>query len=503
MITNEVKNSLIFAEFDPQGQEYWFDLSNEKVVPHIDTFYYTVFIEDDSNSNVNVGKLLERLSSLKERKKCNRQNEVEYLGLTYSLKNFSHYDYCLSCNEYYDIFISSVLPNAKTPRIAVQIRTRSLILDGVKKSIESSFDRVRAVLRVFDLVPDAVRENRIDYAFHSNQIQNPFKYFSDKFIANHLKSKLRLYHKVGNVHGKKIDISYFSLGDRKSNNVFLRVYNKTQEVVEMNYKSFFISRWRELKLINAYDEYVYEVAYRLGTYRTGGLLGRIEWYLNYGGNDEIKQILEQTRLSCYGKSDNIEQLAKVVNRYLPPVTLIMNIEFETKRKFYYECNDFIMAHISKKFNLLDRLYTINDLRAEFCHYLLTDTVCFVKNKGEKGEKPCYFWQRIIDSQMDEYNRKVVDVWRTRERHTDIKRGENRVLAAVANLKFLIQNSTNTDSSFEEDISDVLACFNDNDFCAKLVDATSGEDFCISKDNKSKYEILKERKSRQLKSILKK
>ncbi len=501
MITKEIQNCSVFAEFNPQGQEYWFDRCKEKVVPHIDTFYYTVFIEDDSNENIKVGNLLNRLSSLKSRKLSKREDEVEYLGLTYNLKSFSHYDFCLSFNENYDIFISSILPTSKTPRIVVQLRTRSLILDGVVKSIEKSFDRVKAVLRVFELNADAVRENRIDYAFHSNQIQNPFKYFSDAFVANHLMSKLRLYHKVGNIRGKKIEIDYFSLGNRKSNNVFFRVYNKTQEVIEKNYKSFFISRWREHGLINRYDEFVYETAYRYGTYRTGVLLGRIEWYLEYGGNNEIKQILSEAKTSCYGNSDNVEQLSKVVEQYLPPVTLIMNIEFQTKRKFYVDCNDFIMAHFQDTDDLLHRLNTIYSLRSEFCHYLTNETVCFVKYKGKKSEAVCYWWQRIIDCQIDEYKRKVIDVWRNREQHTNIQRAENRFLNSVAHLKFLIQNSTKNDTSFEEDLSDALCTLNDNDFCGKFVNAETGEDFCLSSENKSKYEILKERKSRQMRGII--
>ena len=49
MITKEIKDSSVFAEFDPQGQEYWFDRCKEKVVPHIDTFYYTVLFDTNYN----------------------------------------------------------------------------------------------------------------------------------------------------------------------------------------------------------------------------------------------------------------------------------------------------------------------------------------------------------------------------------------------------------------------------------------------------------------------
>ena len=37
MITRELKEFPVFAEFDPQAQEYWFDYSRDKVAFHIDT----------------------------------------------------------------------------------------------------------------------------------------------------------------------------------------------------------------------------------------------------------------------------------------------------------------------------------------------------------------------------------------------------------------------------------------------------------------------------------
>ena len=518
MITKDILKSPILVEFDPQAQEFWFDYSRDKVVPHIDTLYYTISISGDTNENVLVGYLLDKLRYLKDEKLKDRSADVEYKGLLFECCRFSHYEFCLRLNENYDIFVSSILPNLSTPRIVVQLRTRTLVLNGVMQSVKASFDKVDSILKEFGLFPGEVRENRIDYAYHTNLIQNPYDYFSDNYIIQSLKSRLRLYHKVGNIRGDKIEIDYFSLGNRKSNNVFVRVYNKSQEVIEKNYKSFFIARWRDKKLINRYDEFVYERAYEYKSYYTGIQLGRIEWYLQNGSNQDIKNELSKVRLSCYENSDNVEQLQKVVDRYLPPVTLIMNIEFQTKRKFYLDLEEFIKMHTGvlsiddltntwimtegKQFPL-HRLYVVHDLKSEICHYLTTQTLSFVQNKGKKNEKYSYWWKRIVDCRIEEYKRKVADVWRERDIHLDKKRAEKRLLGAVAHYNLLNQKVFDENSSFVEDLSDALCALNDNDFYGFASDPYTGEIFDISTSKKNAYSTLKKRKSRQIKPIVKK
>ena len=123
-----------------------------------------------------------------------------------------------------------------------------------------------------------------------------------------------------------------NLGDRKSNNVYWRGYNKCQEVIRMNYKSFFIQRWFEHGLISAFDKYVYEVAYELKSYRTGVLVGRLKWYLEYGTNDELKAQCIEWLHSDYVRSDNNSHLEKKLRNLIPEPTLIFNIEYQTKRR---------------------------------------------------------------------------------------------------------------------------------------------------------------------------
>ena len=48
---------------------------------------------------------------------------------------------------------------------------------------------------------------------------------------------------------------YISFGRRSANNVFVRIYNKGLEVVQLAYKSFFFEVWQQQGLINKYDKY--------------------------------------------------------------------------------------------------------------------------------------------------------------------------------------------------------------------------------------------------------
>ena len=145
------------------------------------------------------------------------------------------------------------------------------------KAVSDSFEYVKEILYNHGFEIADVRENRIDYAYHTNLLSSPSDYFNKENILAHMKSTMNIghvhgdiiivpYDEVFNVRGSKVETSYFSLGNRKSNNVFVRVYNKTQEVIEMNYKSFFLDRWLDKKLINRYDHYVYQRAYVYKSY---------------------------------------------------------------------------------------------------------------------------------------------------------------------------------------------------------------------------------------------
>ena len=512
MVDKIIKQSPIFGEFTPEEANRYFNLSKEKVSAHVDTLYYTVSVFNDSNEcSENMQALLNQLSGLKVQKASNDSAPIEFFGLNVEKTRFVHYEYCLRLDEQFDIFISSFLPNENTPRIVVQLRSRMLVLEGVCKAICKSFRYVEDILFAFGLESDEVKENRIDFAYHTNLIQNPYKYFTDDLLLKKLKTKLRTYHKVGEI-GKKIDIDYVSFGHRNSNDIFVRIYNKSREVIEKNYKSFFIDKWLKDKLISEYDYYCYTRAFEMKSYVTGLLIGRIDWYLEHGKNENIKKELIEVKNSSYVNSDNTDQLRKIVDQYLPPVTLIMNIEYQTKRKFYCSLNEWIESYgiiASKNENSftffehgdlpLSRLFIIYSLRSEILNYLTTQSLSFVENKGTKDEKLSRWWERINQCYVEEYDKRIIDLWRSYEQHTSLEKTKRRVCGNIAAASIL-KNNGFKNSTFLEDVSDVLCTLNDNDFYGFAANPETGE---VPVIEPKYYQHIKKRKVRQYRSIMKK
>ena len=507
MIPKEIKASPIFGEFTPEEQDRYFDLRREKVCAHVDTFYYTVSLFNDGNDPpAGVVELLEDLQDEKF-----KTSESEFYGLSMQKTKFVHYEFCLRREEEFDIFIASFLPNIFTPRIVVQLRSRLLVQAGTCQAICKSFSYLETILKAYGLQVSEIKENRIDYAYHTNIVQNPYKFFNDRRLLGHLKSKLRIYHKVGEIGGSSIDIDYISFGNRKSNDIFVRIYNKSREVIEKNYKAFFIDKWLRDKLINSYDHYVYTKAYELKSYVTGILIGRLEWYLEYGSNESIKDELRAARDSSYIRSDNTDELREKVDKYLPPVTLIMNIEYQTKRRFYSTLNDWLemyqqpyfengefMGFYEKGEIPLFRLFSILGQRADICNYLTTTTLSFVDKKGTKEEKLMYFWRRINECYIEEYDKRIIDLWRSHEHHADIEKTKRKVYGTVASISIL-QNNGFKNTTFMEDVSDVLCTLNDNHFYGFAPDPDTGK---VPTAEPPYYQDLKVRKERQYRSLTK-
>jgi len=234
MIRKDIKNTLIYNELLNENVNY-FDCKGLKFIHNIDTLYYSVFIANDSmniSNNKDIEKLISDLAVKKENV-INSGKDIYFLEedeLLLTRTRFKLYEYCLRVNNMFDIFISSYLPNEVTPRIVVQLRSIGLWLDGDKKLINKSYEILNKVLAIYNLTVLKVQENRIDYAFHTNYIQNPFSYFDDNTIKNKLDTTYKIYQKVGRKNNKELTIEYLSLGDRKSNNTFLEYIIKLEKL---------------------------------------------------------------------------------------------------------------------------------------------------------------------------------------------------------------------------------------------------------------------------------
>lgn len=499
----DIKRTDIYKEFDSETNKEFFNTKGECLIENVDTLYYNVFLVDDVSDNKLLNPLLECLGELKEIYKDTLEEQF-YKDLEIKLGSYSIYTYRLSSPDLFDIFISDYLPNKKTARIVIQLRSYGLWLHGVDKMLQDSFDKLNEILKEFGLAVSRTLENRFDYCYHTNMIQNGENFFSDDKLKKHLITTMNTYSKVGdcslntNVETRNLTIDYFSLGHRNSNNVFIRIYNKTREVVEMGYKAFFFKIWYDEGLISFYDKYCLEIAYSKQNYESLEL-AKLHFYLDYGTNENIKI---QIRKLISDKNSRYKDFRDFCKGLLPLVTVINNIEYETKRRFYYFSDKQIDFLPTSCCNELKRIYQIYHNRSIFLKYLMTNTMYFVKNVSDPLDYMTW-WNRVINKKLSNVNKNDTELIREYSSEIDLEKAFNRSVNSIATTN-LYKNNIETD--LLEDFSSVLSLVNDNDLMTNtrlaFVDSVTGE-IIESIDNKLsiKYKEYKSKKYSQLKNRL--
>lgn len=505
-----VERSSLFNEFSKDEQKKYFSLSCKKIIPHVDTLYYSVFIKNDNveadEELISIRDFIETLNFLKsqfddEELKYDRDFWLnEEKGLLFSKSRFSIYDYCISKKGYYDIFISSYLPNDSTPRIVIQLRSIGLWTIGEYDLVLESYNVVKDILSDYDLEIEKTQENRIDFCYHTNILENPELMYNDDSLMYNLHTTFDIYSKVGRKHGKELTVEYLSLGQRSSNNIFFRSYNKVREVIEENYKEFFLEYWYNSKLINYYDYFVYSYAFKKKKY-SQIYFGIIEFYLKFGNDQNIKDGF--LYIKEHPKEFTVHDLKKIVLDVCPKPTLIMNIEFQCMRKFFYSFNNAIEIYkpaIQSECSYVQllRVFQILDNRKLFLDYLTEHTVSFQRNLSDDLLKDLYkndtesiyldFWKRIRSV-------KIPLCFNGRIRRSYIKNiNKDLIVSRIkSSLATLSLYNDNWDTDFQNDLSSLICILNDND----VVRNDDGTFAIIDKE----YENIKEKKKKALKSII--
>lgn len=451
----DIKRTELYKELNSQLSKELFHHTKDKYKHNVDSLYYTVSIKDDSNENKDVLCLLNRLKDLKEKIKKDKSYPNDFEGLELKLGSYAMiYNYRLSCADRFDIFISDYKPNKETPRIVVQIRSMALWIEDFKDIVEDTFNQLKSILDGYDIEILKIMENRIDYAYHTNAIQNPYKMFNDGNLKSSLKTNLKIYSKVGEIQGQEITIDYFSLGQRKSNNVFVRFYNKTREVIEMNYKAFFIEYWYQEKMISEYDKYCLEYAYKEKNYNAIDK-ARLLFYLEHGKDDLVKDKINKILKDQAKTYLDIKEFADTI---CPKVTLILNIEYETKRKFYYYSDGAINGFDYKLTDIsaLSRIFQIYENRNIFLNYLTSETACFIDKKTGKYKA---FWNRLRGLKIENCNNCDMEYIRDYSKEIDTEKIKKRLVNTIATLAVY---NDKKDTGFIDDFSNVLSTINDND-----------------------------------------
>ena len=476
-INVDVKRTKFYQELTEEKRHEFFNLTKKKVLPCIDNVYYTCFLKNDRDDNPDIQSLLTALEESKRIVQVNHDSIDFFRGLQLMPYGFNIYKFCLSNPELYDIFLIDYLPNADTPRVLVQIRAYGLWIHGVATMIKESFGMVEKIFSDFpEVVPSEViacRENRIDYCFHTNVIKNPYKEFAEERLEHTLHTIFETYGIVGHLEKSrntdyKLIKDYISFGKRSANNVFVRIYNKGLEVVQLAYKSFFFEVWQQQGLINQYDKYCYEYAYEKKDFDFIHK-ARLMFYMAYGSNLTTKKKIG----SQLEKDLSPLEYKKLADGLMPEVTTVLNIEFETKRRFYYYSDQFIDTHLTTKTPCpyqLSRIFKIIDNRNLFLDYLTSKTLAFRKSE----EEYCDWWQRIRTVKLDtvKNNDKLVrDYQKNLDRNIVLKRAVNAVStsAIYSGLK---------DFDLAADVADLMSNVNDNTIQSYV------------KNKKAKYKRLK-------------
>lgn len=476
-----LKDTKIYNEMDMETASYWFDIKKEKFLHNIDTFYYSVKFKNDFTATSKDERVLSfRRFFEKKYQSLSERGYGECLPIFFkgmdrnlNLRNFSFagiYKICLECPEWFDILFASTVPKSQdsdesvTCECVVQIRSYMLWMYGFNQAFEMSYDVIKILADVFHLEIDFVQENRIDYCWHSNYLKNPEYFFNmDNFYKMRVdRFKGAGYH-TDKVGAEGYEIDYLSIGKR-SDKVFIRIYLKSKEVIEQNYKPWFFHFWLFNGLINRYDYYVYDKAYRQGSWHYCNI-ARLEYYLEFGQDEEkkvaIRSLLEDE--AVFQMADVVRSLA---DELTPKLTLIMNVEYQVMRRHSksYQLLP-LKDKAAYKDSRAERVYSVMYNRRLICDYLTSAVFRLVEPTGDKNKarRPmCGFWNALRRCKMIDVKLPPEQVQLTREYCQNLSKDimKERVVKSAVTLG-IYTKGINNDTPMQ-DVVDALCRLNDND-----------------------------------------
>lgn len=475
MICTEITKSIIYNELNKEDCVNWFDRKEKKFLHNIDTFYYSVKLNNDfrkDSSDKSCLKLRQFFNSVIDRSNFDMviPFDVPDLDMQLNIRPFRFarfYNINIECPDLFDIFIADTVPDGAdgedsvTSEIIVQLRSYLLWQYGATKSFEYSYEAVKAICRMFNLEIFEVKENRIDYCWHSNYLQNPEKFFRiDNLVKMQVSRYKRIHYEYAFKPNEEYENDYISMGKR-SDKCFLRIYLKSKEVVEQGYKPWFFKEWLFNGLINRYDYYVYEKAFLKRSWKYVNV-ARLEFYAEYGSKEIFREECAAIISGEVEKSD--EYISSLADKLTPRITLITNVEYQTMRK------------MSKSFELkftkdnedkaeCRRIYDYLDNRYLITEYLTHSTFRLVTPEGDINKSRrdyCSFWKALRSCRMVDVKKSPKELKLTR----DYTRRMNKEIVKKRIINATITYSLYTKGINQDDVAldaaDVLLMLNDND-----------------------------------------
>ena len=475
-------NQQIFSDLSDDKIEYWFSKKEKKFLHNIDTFYYTVKLYNDfrvESEDISCIKFRQFFRTKYDRSTYNSFFSIDIPDVDVQLnyipfkKHGTFYDIDISCPDMYDIFFASSVPpgadgnESVTTEIVVQLRSAMLWQIGLLKSFEQSYDTVTKICKYFDLEIAEVKENRVDYCWHSNYIQNPDRFFSPDSMAKRIVTTLGrkdrkglLYH-VDVTPTREVEIDYIAVG-RRSQKCFVRIYMKSKEVIEQGYKGWFLQEWLYNNLISRYDFYVYEKAYIKKSWNYVDV-ARLEYYSEYGADPYYRQLCADIVAEKVEK--NSVDIIKLADKLTPRVTIITNVEFQTTRKM---SKNFCLIQLRDNENKEEckRIYDYIDNRALIAEYLTACTFRLAEPSDTdvniSRADNCQFWNALRSCKMVDVKHPPKNIKLKREytRNLNKELVKKRMLNSMVTLSIYEKGFNDDDGRV--DAMDVITMLNDND-----------------------------------------
>lgn len=472
------ENKLYF-EMPLDDQAEWFGYHQKSFINNIDTFYYSVKFKNDFRHKTQ-DKAVQKFRKYFDLEYRYLQHEshdnygdifIKGFDRPLNLKSvtFSRfYNVCVSYPEYFDIFFAPVVPKAGdggesvTSECVVQIRSYMLWLMGAKDAFENSYRYVKIIAERFGLEIDHVQENRADYCWHTNYLDNPEEFFNPdnfyKMRVDRFKNATYVTNKVGSEGDYEID--YVALGKR-SDKVFVRIYQKTREVVEQGYKPWFFQIWEMNGLISKYDKYVYERCYQQRNWHYR-FKARLEFYREHGADPVMLQEVDVILNSNIQVND--DRIIKLAEELTPRLHYVINVEYQVMRR-HSKSYELLPLLGNEDKNECERIYDYLDNRKLIQDYLTSKVLRLVTKTGDvkKSKRDlCPFWAalrrtRCMDICMTPEEAQLV---RKYNRKLNAETMKKRVINSAVTLGFY-QRGLNYDSPLQ-DAMEALVKMNDND-----------------------------------------
>lgn len=402
---------LVQDELSIENREYWFSCKQKKFLHNIDTFYYSVKLQQDFTSDSTDPAVLAfrkyfdtQYEVLEGTPGLTRQlhysadaDPLNILPYTYG----KYYNVWLEYPEFFDIILARKVPKAPdgigslTCEGIVQIRSFYLWLYGVEEAFRRSYEVLKGVLQHFSLTIDFVQENRVDYCWHTNYFANPARFFT---LENFYKMRVDRY-KDANFHTAKVgsedyEVDYIALG-RRSGKCFIRIYLKSKEVIQEGYKAFFLRTWLFHGLINRYDLYVYESAYRKASWEYI-TVARLEFYVEYGVDGQFKAQCEDMVRQYHESGRVSDPMLRLADALTPQLNLVVNVEYQTMRR---STKSYCLVPIkdNSRYGEAQRIYDYFNNHKIIIDYLTHDTFRLVEKNSDVNKSRrdyCPFWAAL-------------------------------------------------------------------------------------------------------------